>query len=290
MKLAQICLVSVIALGIATVGCKQKDEDEGNSEQLGTAESQLVDDDSEANDADEDLEAGLDEPLSGATETDPGAPAEGATDDEVLEKGRTNPGRFFKPAGCILSTRDGANKLKHVFSKCRGPYNMAEFNGTITTTFTREPGKLTITHEAEGFTANGASISGKRIVVYTREGSVITKSRTGSWSGTTGKGKPISHEANFVTTYDNATKCITRDGSAQTTIGGRSFERTVDDFKRCGIGRGGCPDSGKITLSRTKGGESLSLSIEFLGGVRYRVTRPNGRQVTRLLICNPNAG
>jgi hypothetical protein len=288
-KLANIALVSVLVLGsIAAVGCKKADDDDSTNENLGTSEAQLVEDDSEAADTDDDLESGLDEPLSGSTEADPGTPADGASDDEVYEKMRTNPGRFFKPAGCIVSTREG-NVFKHVFNKCRGPWNMAEFNGTITTTVVREAGKLTVTHEASGFTANGASVSGKRVVVYTRDGSVITKTRTGSWTGTTAKGKPISHEANFVTTYDVAAKCVTRDGSAQTTIGGRSFERTIDDFKRCGIGRLGCPESGKLTLSRTKGGESLSLSVEFLGGVKYQVTRPNGKVVQRALLCNPGA-
>lgn len=285
--LTNIALASIIAVGIVTIGCKSHEDDESDSA-LGASESQLVEDDAEASDVDDDLEAGLDEPLSGATEVDPGSPADGASDDDVMEKARTNPGRFFKPAGCIVSTRQG-NKLTHVFEKCTGPYGMAEFNGSITSTYVREAGKLTVTHEATGFTANGASITGKRVVVYTRSGSVVTKTRNGSWSGTTAKGKPITHEASFVTTYDIASKCITRDGSAQTTIGGRSHERTVDDYKRCGIGRGGCPESGRITLARTKGGDTLSLSIEFLGDARYRVTRPNGTQVTRSLICRRNA-
>jgi hypothetical protein len=286
MKLVNIALVSATLLAIVTAGCKTNDDDTDDA--LGTSEAQLVEDDAEAAEADDDLEGDLDEPLSGATEEDPGTPADGATDDEVMEKARTNPGRFFKPAGCIVSTRDGA-KIKHVFSKCRGPFNQAEFNGTITSTYLRETGKLTVTHVADGFTANGAAITGTRVVVYTRAGSVITKTRTGAWSGTTAKGKPVSHDASFVTTYDGATKCITRDGSAQTTIGGRSFERTVDGYKRCGVGRGGCPESGTIALRRTKSGESLGVSIEFLGGVRFRVTRPNGTQVTRLLLCRPNA-
>jgi hypothetical protein len=178
--------------------------------------------------------------------------------------------------------------VRHVFKKCRGPWDLAELDGTVTTTYERDDNKLTVTHTAEGFTANGASISGSRVVVYTREGSVITKNRTGNWTGKTAKGKDISHQASFLTTYDLATKCISRDGSATTTVGGRSFERTVDDFKRCGIGRGGCPVSGKITLTRTKAETSLSLSVEFLGGRDFRVTRPSGKQVSRQLLCRAN--
>ncbi|MBX3220359.1 MAG: hypothetical protein KF795_07545 [Labilithrix sp.] len=287
MKLANLALVSVTLLGILAVGCK-RDDDADDDSALGSSEAQLVEDDSEATEVDDDLEAGLDEPLSGASEADPGAPADGASDDEVLEKVRTNPGRFFKPAGCITSTREG-NTITHVFAGCTGPYGMARFDGTVVSTYTREPGKLTVTHQADGFSANGATISGSRVVVYTRDGSLITKSRTGSWTGTTAKGKPISHEASFVTTYDASAKCITRDGSAQTSLGGRSFERTIDGYKRCGIGRGGCPESGTIVLSRTKDGESLSITIAFPGGAKFRVTRPNGKEVTRLLLCRPNA-
>ena len=285
MKLANVALVSILAFGLAVVGCKDDDSEEDS---LGTTEAQLVEDDAEASETDDDLEAGLDEPLSGATDSDPGDPADGQTEDEVLEKVRLNPGNFFKPAGCIESTRDG-NKVRHVFTACRGPYDMTEFNGTIDSTYTWAPGRLTVTHETSGFTANRVSITGSRVVEYTRTGSLVTKTRTGSWSGTTAKGKPISHDASFVTTYDIATRCITRDGSAQTTIASRSFERTIDDYERCGVGRLGCPKSGSVTLAATKGERSLSLSLEFLGGAKYQVTRPSGRRFTGLLICRSNA-
>lgn len=285
MKLTNLALASVALLGLLAVGCKKDDDsDEG----LVASETQLLEEDTDVEDTDDDVEAGIDDPLSGGTEADPGTPADGQSDDEVIEKVRTNAGKFFKPAGCIASTREG-NKIAHVFSKCTGPYGMGEFNGTITSTYVREPAKLTITHEATGFSANGSTISGSRTIVYTRSGTVITKTRTGSWSGTTKKGKEVTHNANFTVTYDASTKCITRDGSAQTTIGARSFERVVDGFKRCGIGRGGCPESGTVTLTRTKGGDSASIAINYPGGAKFTVTRPNGKVVTRPLLCRPNA-
>lgn len=279
-------LLSMISvLGLVTVGCSVKSTDDPEPlGSLGSSESQLVADDSEATETDEDLDVGLDEPLSGATPADPGSPADGATDADVMAKVKSNPGLFFQPAGCITTTIEN-NVATHVFKGCTGPYGMAKFDGTVTSTYVREAGKLTVTHEASGFSINGATISGKRVVVYSRAGTTITKNRTGAWSGTTAKGNPISHDASFVTTYDAATKCIRRDGSATTSIGGRSFERSIEDYERCGIGRLGCPESGKVVLSRTKDGESLSLTIEFLGGRDYRVTRPNGTQVQRQLVC-----
>jgi hypothetical protein len=283
MKLANVALVSVTLLGILAVGCKN-DDDESGADSLGTSELQLVEDDSDASELDDELEVGVDEPLSGADEANPGSPADGASDDEVLEKVRTNSGKFFKPAGCITSTRTG-NQIAHVFSGCTGPYGLVEFNGTITSTYVREAGKLTVTHQADGFAANGATITGTRVVVYARQGTLITKTRTGNWSGTTKNGKPIRHEASFVTTYDAASKCITRDGSAESTVGGRSFERSIANYERCGIGRAGCPESGTIVLSRTKNSEAVSVTITFPGGPKFRVTRPNGKEVVRPLLC-----
>lgn len=291
MKLANLALLSTVAFfGVVAVGCSAKAKDDTTSDgTLGTSESQLVADDSEADDTDQDAESGVDEPLSGASVADPGTPADGATDDEVVAKVKANIGAFFKPAGCIVSSFVG-NKATHVFKGCSGPYGLAAFDGTVTSTYSVADGKLTITHTFDGFKANGAQISGTRVITYAKENGKIVRTRTGNWSGTTAKGRAITHQASFVATWDPATRCIERDGSAQTTIGAKSFERTLSDFKRCGIGRLGCPDSGKLVLTRTKDAESLSLTIEFLGGTSYRVTRPNGTSVERHLVCNDNAG
>lgn len=282
-------LLTLVVAPLLVVGCNSDDDSSSGGEDLGTTESQLVSDDTEAADTDDDLEAGIDEPLSGATDANPGDPADGASDDEVFEKIRKNPGRFFQPAGCITSTRTD-NVVVHVFAGCTGPYGLTSFDGTVTSTWTREPGKLSVTHQTDGFKINGAIVTGSRSIAYTRSGATVSKTRTGSWTGTTAKGNAISHQANFVTTYDAQTRCLTRDGSAQTSVGGRSFSRTIDGYERCGIGRGGCPNGGTIALSASNGTESLSLSLEYLGGVRYRVTRPSGRQVTRALVCRPLAG
>lgn len=283
MKLANMALVSTMAvLGLVAVGCASKSD--GTGEALGTSESLLVEDGTEADDADEGMESGVEEPLSGADPTDPGTPAEGADDEALFAKIKTNPGKFFQPAGCITTTLV-ANVATHVFKDCSGPYGLVNFNGTVTSTYVRGSGTLTITHEANGFKANGAAISGKRVVTYSKSGSVVTKHRTGSWSGTTKKGKAFTHEADFTVTWDAAAKCITRDGSAQTTIAARTVSHSIDGFKRCGIGNLGCPESGKITLERTRGDRSVSVSIEFLGGRDYTVTGPNGRTVRRQLVC-----
>jgi hypothetical protein len=280
MKLSNVALVSTMAvLGLVAVGCAAKTDS--------SSDGTLVADDSEAQDEDDTMESGVEEPLSGADPADPGTPADGADDAELLGKVKTNPGKWFKPAGCITTTIAG-NVATHVFNGCSGPYGLANFTGTVTSTYVRGNGSLTITHEATGFKANGAAVTGKRVVVYTRNGTVITKHRTGDWSGTTKSGKTFDHTADFTATWDSSTKCITRDGSAQTTVVNREFSHSISGFKRCGIGNLGCPESGTIVLERTKAsGVSASVTIEFLGGRDYTVTGPRGGKVTRALICNP---
>lgn len=281
MKLTHIALLSSAVLGLAVVGCTAKVDGEG---ELETDEAQLVSDNDEAEATEDDVQAGLEDPLSGAEPSDPEAGMEAASEEELATKVKTNPGKFFKPAGCITTTLAG-NVATHVFKDCTGPYGLAKLNGTVTSTYVLETGKLSITHEAKDFSINGATISGKRVVVYTKNGTLISKTRNGSWSGTTAKGNAIEHEANFVVTYDRSSKCVTRDGSATTSIGNREFSRTIEDYKRCGVGSLGCPDSGKVVLTASKNENTLSLTIEFLGGRKYTVTRPNGKTVTRSLIC-----
>lgn len=288
MKLSNVAVLSTMVVlgGLVAVGCAAKTSGTSSDGTLGTDEAQLVDDNSEAQDQDDSMESGVEEPLSGSDPADPGTPAQGADSAAIAGNVKANLGKWFKPAGCITTTLAG-NVATHVFKGCTGPYGFVNFDGTVTTTYELANGALTITFEANGFKANGAEISGKRVVVYTKSGSVVTKHRTGNWTGTTKNGKPFSHTADFTATWDSAAKCVTRDGSAQTMIAAREFSLTIAGYKRCGIGSLGCPQSGEITLERTKGGTSASVIIDFLGGRELTVTGPKGNKVTRQLACVP---
>jgi hypothetical protein len=287
MNLANVALVSTMAvLGLVAGGCTAKTDSSGTDGNLGTSEQLLVADNSEVDDQDETMESAVEEPLSGADPSDPGTPAEGASDADLLAKVKANPGKWFKPAGCILTSVAG-NVATHEFKGCSGPYGFANFSGTVTSTYVRGEGTLTVTHEANGFKANGATVSGKRVVVYSKSGSVITKHRTGTWTGTTKNGKDFSHDAAFTVTWDSAAKCITRDGSAQTAVASRELSRTISGYKRCGIGALRCPESGTIVLERTKGANIASVTIDILGGRDFKVTGPKGHTASGKLVCNP---
>lgn len=288
MKLVNIAFASITFLTLtAAAGCSSSDDvSSSDTGDLATNESQLVTDDSDAANVDDDLESAIDEPLSGARTDDPGAPANARTAAEIIAIVKEKAAAFFQPAGCLTSTANGAT-ITHVFEACSGPYGLKTFTGTISSEYAvAGDGTITIKHAASGFTANGATFSGSRVVTYALAGTTWTKTRTGSWTGKTPAGKDVSHDASFVTTYDTSSKCLTRDGSAQSTVGGRSFERTVDGYERCGIGRFGCPESGELTLSTTKRAQTVTVKLTFEGGTRYSVTRPNGRVVERRLVCS----
>ena len=285
MKLSNVALVSSLALfGFAMAGCASKND---ASESTDSTESQLVADSTETQSADDDVESGLEEPLSGAQRSDPGTPASAADQDALVEKVKANVGKWFQPAGCI-ATSWNANVATHVFSGCTGPYGFVSFNGTVTATYAYDGTTLTITYAATGFKANGAQISGTRTVTYTvATDGTVTKHRVGSWAGTTKNGKAFTHEADFTVTWDPSTKCITRDGTADSTIAERDVSRTIAGYKRCGLGDLGCPESGTITLERTKGDKSASVTLELLGGQDYSITGPRGNTTSGQLVCIP---
>ena len=254
-----------------------------NAASLSTDGEALVTDNQETTETEEDTETGLEEPLSGATlgaEVDTGA---ATTPDTVAENGRKNPGVFFQPAGCIVSTRAGA-VVTHVFTNCSGPYGMVSFNGTVTSTWSKIDSGVQVVHSTKGFKINKATVDHDVTIKYTKVGGVYTKTRSGKSSGTTGKGRAIEHSADYVTVYDAVAKCIKRDGSSSTTIGGAAFSRSIKGYERCGIGRLGCPKSGTFTLTRPK----VNLVIQFLGGTKFEIVF-NGTTYDRNLICNPSA-
>jgi hypothetical protein len=298
MKLTNLALVAVALLSIpAVTGCAHDDSASKDGDaNLDSDSQQLVADDSEAADADDNMENGVDAPLSGADAADPGTPASGASDEEVLEKIRTNAGKHFL-GRCLESTRDG-NKIHHVFKACRAAWSLKTFEGTVHSTYVRSGNTLTVTHDFDGFLANGATVSGERVITYTwtkaagSDGVVIEKHRTGNFTGQTKKGKDIKHTADFSASYDSASKCITREGSAETTLGDRTFSRTLTDYKRCGIGAHGCPEAGgKLVLEKTNAAKNkdVSVSIEFEGEDKMLVTKKDGTQVERTLQCNEDA-
>jgi hypothetical protein len=293
MFVRSVVALSVLALAFAA-GCSAKSKDTSSTDgSLGTNEDALSADNNDSQDAEDSAEDGIENGLSGASASDPGTPADGTTADAIDAKIKTNPGLYFQPAGCIVSTREAPGVWTHVFTNCTGPKGRITYNGTVKSTWTVSANQLEVKHEATNFEAKGPRVtvtfSGSRDVTYTRSGTVITKHRVGSWSGTItknadpSKSAPWSHTADFTSTWDSASKCYTRDGEADNSIGGRTFGRKVTGFKVCG-GIFACPEGGELELDRKDG--SVKITVTFDGGQDVTITGPRGNSINVKLICD----
>jgi hypothetical protein len=258
----------------------------GGGAGLSASESALVNDSDQVDDTNDTVETGVEEPLSGAGADNPGAVDPATTQTQQDERLRTNPGVWFKPAGCIVTTITG-NTATSVFTNCTGPAGHV-YNGTVVSTWTFGTGTLTVTHSATGFHIDKATLDHNATIVYTKNGTTYSRHRSGTTTGTTFAGSTINHTFDYTATYDASAKCITRDGSSSGTIGQRAFSRSISGYERCGIGEWGCPKSGTIKLSRTMPAPELTLTLDFPGGAKVDVTRPNGTESEYNLLCNAN--
>lgn len=274
-------LLPALALGLV-VGCGQAGPD--TTEGLDSEASALVSDNGELDMTEEGVELGIEEALSGGQSSEPAAPVDSAmTAEDFAEKARLNPGVFFKPAGCIVSTR-AANVVTHVFTDCTGPYGLRSLNGTVTSTWTKLATGPQVVHATKGFKIDGATIDHTVTIQYSRAGGVITRTRKGNLTGTTAKGNAIKHSADYVVTFDTGSRCITRNGSSASSIGAREWSRSIKGYERCGIGLGGCPNSGAVTLDSPK----RDVSLSFPGGAFVDIT-VDGKKLRRPLLCNESA-
>ncbi len=295
MNVSPILPISILAAltSLAGVACSSSTKPAtGSDEALGTADAALTVDNDDSQEAEDAMEDGVENGLSGATVADPGTPAD-ATDLAVFDvKMKLNSGLYFQPAGCIVSTRVAPGEWNHVFTNCTGPEGHVSYNGTVHSKWTVSADALSVVHDASGFVVKGpnvtATASGSRTVTYSRAGAVFTKHRIGAWSGTLAKSSDPtksaawSHDADFTSTWDVSSRCYTRDGKASNTIGGRDFGRSVTGFKVCG-GLFACPTGGEIVVNRKDG--SSTLTITFMGGDNVEITRPSGKVVDRKLAC-----
>ncbi len=278
MRAASLFVVGLIVTSVTACSNRSGPDTEG----LDAEAAALVSDNTDTDETEGDVEDGIEDPLSGAAPIGAGGGEVDLTPDEggLAEKARLNPGLFFKPAGCIVSARD-ANVVTHVFTDCTGPHGLVHFTGTVVSTWTRVANGAQVQHVAKAFQINGATVDHTVTIQYTKASGIYTKTRNGASSGATATGKTITHKASYVTVFDANTRCIERDGSSETTIGARTFSRTVAGFERCGVGSMGCPKSGTVTLARPR----ANVTLEFPGGQTVNIT-VNGRKFQRTLTCN----
>ena len=245
MRTSATLLVLVTFGSLATLGCAGRGEDDEAG--LDAATLALVADNDELQSAEQDLEGGLEQPLSGAPSES--EPVDTSSEEAAASAAWSNVGVYFQPAGCITSTRDGA-VVTHVFDDCTGPHGRVHLTGTVTSTWSRAETGVSVVHATEGFQINGATVDHTVSISYGHEAGVYTAHRVGATTGVTGGGRAIVHSAEYTTTWDPDMRCVTRDGSSETTIGEREF---------------GCPNAGTITLTSPR----LNVELTFGGAGSY---------------------
>lgn len=277
---ASLLILGTVGFGLFT-GCAGQSS-RTDTDGLDSETAALVADNEDVADTEEAVEVGIEEPLSGAPS--PEAEVDGADADALADRARTNPGIYFKPAGCIVSTR-AANVVTHVFTDCTGPYGLRSYNGTVTSTWTKIANGAQVVHATKGFKINGATVDHTVTIQYTKVAGVYEKTRKGSLTGTTAKGNAIKHAADYVSKFDAGTRCITREGSSSSSVGAREWSRSIKGYERCGVGYLGCPKSGLITLDSPR----RDVTLSFPGGASVDIT-VDGKKFRRSLLCNASAG
>lgn len=275
---ASILFIATVGLGLVACGAHRSGPD---TDGLDSESAALLSDSAEVDETEESLELGVEDTLSGAS---PASEVDVVADGDALaDKARTNAGLYFKPAGCIVSTR-ALNVVTHVFTNCTGPHGLVSYNGTVTSTWTKIANGAQVVHATTGFKINGATVDHGVTIQYTKASGIYTKTRKGSSTGTTAKGHAIKHSANYVTKFDANTRCITRDGSSNTSVGLREWSRSIAGFERCGVGLNGCPNSGTITIDTPR----RDVTLSFPGGAEVDIT-VDGKKFRRALFCSAAA-
>ena len=243
--------LTLLALA-SLVACRAPADDDADT---GTNAGALVSDNAEIATLEQELEGSLEDPLS---EVGTGAgEMEATTPDDAAETARANAGRWFRPAGCIQSVRDG-NVVTHTFDDCIGPRERS-LSGVVTSTWTLAEGSVSVLHEATDFSIDGAHVDHTTNVEYRLKDGVILRDRTSSTVGETASGKAIDHSGSFGIAYDVSSGCYTRDGQARVSIGDHEWTRTVEGWQACGD-LFTCPSAGSITMSGPRGSGSIEIT------------------------------
>ena len=254
-----LVLTSLVASTALLLGCSGEVSMEEPSIDASTAA--LVADNDAAASLEQELEASVEVPLSGADSQD--APIDLSSGATAADNAIGNAGLYFQPEGCLTSVRD-ENVITHTFTDCTGPRGRT-LTGTVVSTWSSADMAVSVEHVAEGFQIGGSTVDHAVTITYQSDGGVYSWTRTGSSSGTTADDRAIVHSADYSSVLDLETGCITRSGQSETSIGEREFSREISGYERCGVGALGCPRAGTFTLDRQR----LHVELEFTGGGRY---------------------
>ncbi|MGV3625971.1 MAG: hypothetical protein ACO1OB_34495 [Archangium sp.] len=194
------------------------------------------------------------------------------TPEEVAARVTAN----MTPSGCLTTTTAGATTT-YVFNNCTGKYGLVTMTGTVTATYSRPSSGVTrVVIESTGFKANASMLNLKTTVDATQQGSVKRAEIASETTGTGPRGNTVSREGDYTVTWDEATECITLDGTTGST---RATSTTVSGFRKC---KAQCPSAGVIVHSGARGRE---VTLTYDGSANAAWSTSGGRSGSVALRC-----
>lgn len=281
-------VLAVLAL-LALAGCRlrgrdeyEDDGDDGGTEELSTAEQEVVDDGAEV-EATVRGDSGLallptfafiarKEPLTLAR--------------AVQLQGLAS--LLFFPSGCATVTTSG-NVVTYTFDStaepCNGPLGLVDISGTETVTFRpgSESGAIEMSMVGSGLMLGRRAIEHEAVAELTISDTGRRLTYAGTFAGTTPRGLPVSHASDLTIVTDDPSGCATVDGTTSGTVGPRRLDVTFGQFTRCGPVTN-CPSG---TVSSTARLKQITVSVAFDGSDTATVTTPRGGEIDVDLECVP---
>jgi hypothetical protein len=189
---------------------------------------------------------------------------------------------FYAPAGCLTVTDTPAqSQATYVFDDCTGPYGLVHITGTVTVGYSSSAAnQLTLSYSATGLQVNKATVDWTASADITANGAARTMVWTGTFSGTTGHGRPIARTNSKTYNWSVGVACLSVTGESNGTVTGNDLTVDILNWSRCADA---CPASGseiKITDVTTNVVYDLTYGD---GDATY--TDSNGDRITFTPLC-----
>ncbi len=179
------------------------------------------------------------------------------------------------PAAVIITLHD-----------CTGRFGRHHVSGVEVVHFSAgEGGVLDADLHSEGLTFDGQPASHTASAEITFSAGARQVVWQGAFDAVTDAGEAFTHTSDLTIAVDTITHCRTRNGSAQTAIGARTIESSIEGLKECrdADGDAGCP-SGTVVHTREPSGRQVTASFD--GTDEATITTKRGATFEAELSCH----
>lgn len=206
---------------------------------------------------------------------DPAAAAEDAA-------GRPSVGLY--PSSCVSKNAEGA--AMHVeLDDCTGPFGKVHLFGGLDATFTSASCDKLHAEVADSgdLTGNDRPVDYSASADITVDGDKRNVDWAGHWSVTTERGIDVEHTSDLTIVADATTNCLTVDGTGHGTASKWEFSTQISGLAVC---PDTCPSAGKLGIQVDGPRGDRSLSVEFDGSAKAKVTGTDGDVFEVDMVCD----